>query len=70
MHNDNSAYDIGKRSQVGQESKAQRLDETKLDRISDPYVRLSLRLQAEFGLRREEAIKFSRTTRSRTITSG
>jgi site-specific recombinase XerC len=59
VQNDNSAYGIGNRSLVGQESKAQRLDETKLDRISDPYVRLSLRLQTEFGLRREEAIKFS-----------
>ena len=59
VQNDNSAYGIGNRSLVGQGSKAQRLDETKLARISDPYVRLSLRLQAEFGLRREEAIKFS-----------
>ena len=59
VQNDNSAYGIGNRSLVGQESKAQRLNETKLDRISDPYVRLSLRLQTEFGLRREEAIKFS-----------
>ena len=29
-----------------------------LERISDPYVRLSLELQQAFGLRREEAIKF------------
>ena len=56
---DNSAYDIGNRSQVAKESKAQDLDENKLERISDPYVRLSLRLQAAFGLRREEAIKIS-----------
>ena len=56
---DNSAYEIGCRSQVGKESKAWDLDEERLERISDAYVRLSLRLQAEFGLRREEAIKFS-----------
>lgn len=56
---DNSAFDIGNRSQVAKESKALELDEKKLEKISDPYVRLSLRLQAEFGLRREEAIKFS-----------
>jgi integrase len=29
-----------------------------LDRIIDPYVRMSLLLQAAFGLRREESIKF------------
>tara|TARA_R110002096_G_scaffold434715_1_gene657636 strand:+ start:692 stop:1558 length:867 start_codon:yes stop_codon:yes gene_type:complete len=55
---DNNAFDIGKRSQVGTESKAWELKETQLERVSDPYVRLSLRLQAAFGLRREEAIKF------------
>lgn len=30
----------------------------KLDNITDPHVRMSLRLQATFGLRREESIKF------------
>jgi site-specific recombinase XerC len=54
----NDAFDIGKRSQVGKESKAQELDENKLAKVTDEYVRLSLRLQAAFGLRREEAIKF------------
>lgn len=54
----NDALDIGKRSQVGTESKAWDLREAQLERVSDPYVRLSLRLQAAFGLRREEAIKF------------
>jgi len=56
---DNNAYDIGNRSYVGKESKARNLDERQLAQVSDEYVRLSLRLQAEFGLRREEAIKFS-----------
>ena len=55
---DNDALDIGRRSQVAEESKAWELKETQLERISDPYIRLSLRLQVAFGLRREEAIKF------------
>lgn len=55
---DNSAYDIGKRTNVAEESKAQYLTAKTLARISDPHVRLSLQLQAAFGLRREEAIKF------------
>ena len=56
---DNSAYGIGKRSYIGEESKAHMLEVKQLEKISDPYVRLSLRLQSAFGLRREEAIKFS-----------
>jgi site-specific recombinase XerC len=56
---DNSVYGIGKRTYVAKESKARELDETKLSKISDQYVRLSIRLQAAFGLRREESIKFS-----------
>ena len=56
---DNHAYDIGKRNYVGAESRAHVLNENQLARVSDPYVRLSLRLQSAFGLRREEAIKFS-----------
>ena len=56
---DNRAYGIGKKEGVAKESKAQQLDEKKLSLISDPYVVLSIRLQAAFGLRREESIKFS-----------
>jgi len=56
---DNSAYGIGKRTYIAKESKAQELDIEKLSLISDQYVCLSIRLQAAFGLRREEAIKFS-----------
>jgi len=58
---DNSVYGIGKRECVGKESKAQELDEKKLSLISDKYVNLSIRLQAAFGLRREESIKFNPT---------
>ena len=56
---DNNAYDIGNRRYVSEASKAQTLQHGQLGNVSDPYVRLSLRLQAAFGLRREEAIKFS-----------
>ena len=56
---DNRVYGIGKRTYIAKESKAQELDIEKLSLISDQYVCLSIRLQAAFGLRREEAIKFS-----------
>ena len=58
---DNDVYDIGKRDNVARKSKALKLDEKKLSAISDQHVRLSIRLQAAFGLRREESIKFSPT---------
>jgi integrase len=38
-------------------AKARTLDQEKLDQIKDPHVRMSLQLQAAFGLRREEALK-------------
>ena len=56
---DNTVYGIGKRESVAKESKALELDEKKLSLITDGYVHLSIRLQATFGLRREESIKFS-----------
>ncbi|MEM8814541.1 MAG: integrase domain-containing protein [Pseudomonadota bacterium] len=55
---DNSIYGIGARKYVIDYSKAQDLNLEKLAAISDPYTSLSIRLQAAFGLRREEAIKF------------
>ena len=54
----NNAYGIGSRTFVTNQSKSQELNLYKLTRITDPRTRLSLRLQAAFGLRREEAIKF------------
>jgi len=54
----NSAYGIRSRTFVTNRSKSQELNLYKLTKISDPRTRLSLRLQAAFGLRREEAIKF------------
>ena len=56
---DNSVYGIGKRQNVAKESKALKLDDLQLSGISDQFVLLSIRLQAAFGLRREESIKFS-----------
>lgn len=55
---DNDHYSIDRRVYVTNISKAQELDHQKLDVISDPYVKMSLRLQEAFGLRREESIKF------------
>lgn len=54
----NDHYGIARRQYVSNESKATDVNEGDLQRIRDPYIRLSLRLQREFGLRREEAIKF------------
>jgi site-specific recombinase XerC len=56
---DNRVYGIGRREVVAKVSKAKVINDTKLEKIFDPYVRLSIRLQAAFGLRREEAIKLS-----------
>jgi site-specific recombinase XerC len=55
---DNSQYGIGHRTYIPTQSKAQVLDLNKLAKVNDARVRMSLRLQSEFGLRREEAIKF------------
>ena len=54
----NAAYGIGERSFVAQASKAIELTEETLLKIRNVFVRMSVRLQAAFGLRREEAIKF------------
>lgn len=55
---DNRHYGIENRQYVTNVSKAQSLTKEKLNAITDPYVRCSLKLQEAFGLRREEAIKF------------
>jgi integrase len=54
---DNDAYGIPERQHVTNVSKAQLLDVDKLQAVSDPFTALSLRLQAAFGLRREESLK-------------
>lgn len=54
----NSAYGIENRVFVTNVSKAKELDQDKLNQVKNEYVRASLILQREFGLRREESIKF------------
>ena len=54
----NDHYGIPDRQYVTNTSKAKALSAADLEKIPDPYVRLSLELQQAFGLRREEAIKF------------
>ena len=53
---DNTSLDIPERRHVTDENRAKELGDG-LGRIVDPHVRMSLRLQAAFGLRREESIK-------------
>ena len=52
-------YGIPERSFIGNASKGKTVDASDLDKVRDPHVRVSLELQRAFGLRREEAIKFS-----------
>ena len=54
---DNEHYGIGRRQFVTNESKARQLNAGDLEKITDPYTRMSLQLQAAFGLRRAESIK-------------
>lgn len=54
---DNAHLAIPDRRFVTNENKARELG-SRLEGIRDPYVRVSLRLQEAFGLRREESIKF------------
>ena len=54
----NAAHGIGERRYVTNEDRSAVLDSEKLARVTDAHVRMSLELQAAFGLRREEAIKF------------
>lgn len=55
---DNTVYGIEAREFVAQGSKAVQATQEALARIEDARIRLALRLQAAFGLRREEALKF------------
>ncbi|MAT94153.1 MAG: integrase [Halioglobus sp.] len=56
---DNDHYQVQRRVYVTGADKSRSLDAERLSQVTDPYTRLSLRLQQAFGLRREEAIKFS-----------
>jgi len=55
----NDHYGIPERSFVNVASKAKQVVQGDLERVRDPHVRMSLELQQAFGLRREEAIKFT-----------
>ena len=55
----NADYGIRPRSHVSDGTKRRDLDAEKLARVKDPHVRMALRLQGAFGLRREEAIKLT-----------
>ena len=55
----NDHYGIPDRQFVTNASKAKSVGAADLEKIRDPYVRMSLELQQAFGLRREEAIKFN-----------
>ena len=53
----NDFYGIPDRQFVSDQSKAKDLAKDQLSRVKDQHVRMSLRLQQAFGLRREEALK-------------
>ena len=57
MHPSNEHYGIPPRDHTPK-NKAQFLSEDKFLKIENEYVRMSVRLQQAFGLRREESIKF------------
>jgi hypothetical protein len=54
---DNAHYGIPERVYVTNVSKARELTGAELQKVSDPYTVMSLKLQAAFGLRRAESIK-------------
>ena len=56
---DNHALTIPSRSLIPEETKAQYLSQAELDSISDVRIRFSIELQQEFGLRKEECLKFT-----------
>jgi len=53
----NREYGIEDRVFVTNESKATEVTDGQLSGVTDPYTKISLRLEREFGLRREESIK-------------
>ena len=59
MANSNAAYGIAKRQYVSNVSKGMALSAEALAHIACPYVKWSLLLQRDFGLRKEESLLFS-----------
>lgn len=55
---DNAKLGIEFREYVKETGKQIELDPEKLEQVRDAHLKLSLELQAQFGLRREEAMKF------------
>ena len=55
----NGELGIANREYVTNQDKSVVLDPDKLALVKDPHVAMALRLEAAFGLRREEAIKFT-----------
>jgi len=53
----NRAYGIDDRVFVTNKSKATEVTKQQLSLVTDPWIRMSLRLEEVFGLRREESIK-------------
>ncbi|MDH3429510.1 MAG: integrase domain-containing protein [Gammaproteobacteria bacterium] len=53
----NDHYGLPRRQYANGANRAKELNEDKLQKVTDPHVRMSLELQRAFGLRREEAIK-------------
>lgn len=54
---DNDQYGIPQRKYVTNVSQSRVLTTGDLEKLTDPWTRMSLKLQAAFGLRREESIK-------------
>ena len=55
----NDELGIDKRIYVTNDNKAVQLTQEHLNQVDDPNIKVSLQLQAQFGLRREESIKFN-----------
>lgn len=55
---DNTHYGIERRQYVTNQSKARNISNDQISKVQDPHLKASLQMQREFGLRREECIKF------------
>lgn len=55
---DNAAFGIENRQYVTNKDKSVELPTDCLEHVSDTHIKMSLQLQAAFGLRREECLKF------------
>ena len=57
LRKENKDYGVANRRYVTNISKARELSDGDLSKLTDPYTRMSLVLQAAFGIRRSESIK-------------